>query len=176
VSLTVAAIQLPSAIFREEQRFGWWNYALIVVIVALTWHFLLDRVPAGIPAAGHHAQVFTAGVVAFMGLTILFAIGVLRMTTVVTPTEVRVWYGWIPTYRRALPVGTITRVEVVQYRPMADHGGHGVRLGRDGERVLTAQGVRGVRLQLLDGSKVLIGSQRPEDLALALEEVRRPGI
>ena len=67
------------------------------------------------------------------------------------------------------------RLEVVSYRPLADYGGWGIRSGRDGERVLNARGNRGVRLDLADGSRLLIGSQRPEALALALERALRPG-
>ena len=75
------------------------------------------------------------------------------MTTEVTPTEVRVWFGWVPIYRR---VGADRRAsaatDVVQYRPIVDYGGWGIRSGRDGERVLNARGNRGVRLELADGS------------------------
>jgi hypothetical protein len=176
VSLSVAAIQPPAAIYREEQRFGWWIYALVALIMGLVWWILLGNGPADVPAARRHAGDFSVGIVFGMALPILFVIGVLRMTTVVTPTEVRVWFGWIPSYRRAIPIGTITRVEVVHYRPLADYGGWGIRHGRDGEKVLSARGDRGVRLRLVDGSRLMIGSQRPEELALALEGALRTGI
>ncbi len=65
---------------------------------------------------------------------------------------------------------------IVQYRPIADHGGWGIRAGRDGERVLTARGNRGVRLELTDGTRLLIGSQRPEELAETIERARRPDV
>ena len=67
-------------------------------------------------------------------------------------------------------------LEVVTYRPIADYGFWGIRSGRDGERALIARGNRGVRLELNDGTKLLIGSQRPEALALALEQSLRPGV
>jgi hypothetical protein len=38
------------------------------------------------------------------------------------------------------------------------------------------QGNRGVRLDLSDGTRLLIGSQRPEALAVALEHAMRPGV
>ena len=96
------------------------------------------------------------------------------MTTEVTPTEVRVWFGWVPIYRRAVPITNIHAIEVVQYRPIVDYGGWGIRAGRDGERVLNARGNRGVRLELADGTRLLIGSQRPEELAETIERARRP--
>jgi len=75
-----------------------------------------------------------------------------------------------------VPITGIVRYRVVQYRPILDYGGWGIRAGRDGERVLNARGDRGVRLELADGSSLLIGSQRPEELAETLERARRPDI
>jgi hypothetical protein len=176
VSLSVAAIQPPAAIYREEQRFGWWLYALLALVLGLMWGAFLGNGPAAGPVARRHPVEFSVGITLSMVLPVLFVIGFLKMTTVVTPTEVRVWFGWIPTYRRAIPIGTIARVEVVQYRPIADYGGWGIRHGRDGEKVLSARGDRGVRLRLIDGSRLMIGSQRPEELVLALEGALRTGI
>jgi hypothetical protein len=103
-------------------------------------------------------------------------VGLLRMTTEVCPTDLRVWFGWVPTYRRIVPISSIQKIEVVTYRPLADYGGWGIRLGRDGVRVLNARGNLGVRIDLVDGTKLLIGSQLPEDLARALERAMQPGV
>jgi hypothetical protein len=175
LSLTVVAIQPPSAIFREEQRFGWWVYALLAMVMAMAWALLEGRAPVGQGFALRHHRLFLLGTATGLVLPVVIVVGLLRMTTMVTPTEVRVWFGFIPTYRRAIPIGTIARVEVVQYRPVLDCGGWGIRAGRDNERVLNARGNRGVRLHLVDGSKILIGSQRPEELALAVKGSLRPG-
>lgn len=173
MSLSVAAIHPPSAIYREEQRFGWWIYALLALMMAAAWVTILGRGPVGPGLPGRHVPDWIA---AGMIPPVLLLLGVLRMTTVVTPTSVRVWFGWVPTYRRAIPIGSVARVEVVEYRPIADCGGWGVRQGRDHERVYNARGNRGVRLHLVDGSRILIGSQRPEELALAVEGALRPGL
>jgi hypothetical protein len=175
VSLSAVAIQPPSAIFREEQRFGWWTYALLALMMAMAWALVDGWGPVGLPIVGGHGLRNLVGVATGFTLPLVMIVGVLRMTTLVTPTDVRVWFGFIPTYRREIPLSGISRVEVVQYRPIADTKGWGVRTGRDGERVLNARGNRGVRLHLVDGSKILIGSQRPEELALAVEGALRPG-
>jgi hypothetical protein len=175
VSLSVAAIQPPSAIYREEQRFAWWVYLLLGLMMVMAWALFEGRGVFGQPVLGHRPQQLFIGLAVGMTIPIILVVGVLRMITLVTPTEVRVSFGFIPTYRRSIPIGTIARVEVVQYRPIADCGGWGIRVGRDGERVLNARGNRGVRLFLVDGSKILIGSQRPEELAIAVEGAVRPG-
>lgn len=163
---TVAALPPATALFREEQFFDWRVYAMIAVVEGLTAMGLL------------HQEVWSrellTGVVIGMLLLLWLAAVVLRMTTEVTPTDVCVWFGWVPIYRRIIPVVDIRRVEPASFRPIADYGFWGVRSGRDGERAMIARGGRGVRLELADGSLLVIGSQRTEELALAIQAAMRP--
>ncbi len=80
----------------------------------------------------------------------------------------------MPIYRRVVPLGGIRRIEPATFRPIADYGFWGVRSGRDGERALIARGTRGVRLELADGSLLLIGSQRADELAQVLQNGLTP--
>ena len=163
---SVATLQPATALFREEQYFDWRVYAMIASVEALTGMGLL-----------HHStwsRDLLLGLVIGTGLLMSLAVFVLRMTTEVTPTDVRVWFGWVPVYRRVVPLEGIRRGEPATFRPIADYGFWGVRSGRDGERALIARGNRGVRLELADGSLIVIGSQRADDLALAIQSALRP--
>lgn len=177
--MAVAAFQPAAVVYREEQNFDWRVYALVALaegLVGLTLAWFYQRGHA--PAVGGPLHELALGLLAVAGLCVppLIVVGFLRMTTEVTPTDLRVWFGWVPTYRRFVVIGTVHRIEVVSYRPLVDYGGWGIRAGRDGERVLNARGNRGVRIDLSDGTRLLIGSQRPEALAIALEGVMlRPG-
>ena len=115
------------------------------------------------------------GLLIGLALLMFVVVFLLHMTTEVGPTDLRVWFGWAPTSPRMVPIGTVRSVEVVTYRPIADYGFWGIRAGRDGERAFIARGNRGVRLELIDGTKLLIGSQRPEALASVLDLALRPG-
>ena len=163
---SVATLQPATALFREEQYFDWRVYAMVASVEALTTLALLRRNP--------WSTELILGLVIGTGLLLFLAFLVLRMTTEVTPTDVRVWFGWVPIYRRVVPLGDIRRIEPTTFRPIADYGFWGVRSGRDGERALIARGNRGVRLELVDGSLLLIGSQRPEELAQALQSTLAP--
>ncbi len=168
---TATAIPAPTAVYHEEQLFGWWVYALMAGLVAFACVFYLQRPDADPGSRGPLTFIILAGLTLPSALTV----GVLRMTTEVTAGRVEVWFGWVPTYRRCLDGGSIRRVDVVTYRPLADCGGWGIRTGRDGERVLNARGDRGVRLHMIDGSRLLIGSQTPELLAASIERAMSPG-
>ena len=176
--MSVATFQPAAVVYREEQNFDWWAYAVVVVVELALWF----AVASCFETAPHHAAPTLLrslerplGLVV-LALPVVILVGLLHMTTEVTPSVARVWFGWIPTYRRVVPIGTIQRLEVVNYRPLADYWGWGIRSGRDGERVHNARGYRGVRLDLADGSRLLIGSQRPEALARAIERAMLPSL
>jgi hypothetical protein len=154
-------------VFREEQYFDWRVYALIALFALLTG--------LGVLHGRSWSIELLLGLVVGLSLVMVIVFFLLQMTTEVIPTDVGIWFGWVPTYRRVVPISAIRKIEVVTFRPIADYGFWGIRSGRDGERVLIARGNRGVRLDLADGSKLLIGSQRPEALATALESALRPG-
>ena len=173
--MSVATIQPPAAIYREEQFFAWWLYALLAVMVGVGWLAALPRHAPAVIGAGPRVPSIELPVSLAVGLVLppVLVVFVLRMTTEVTPGVCRIWFGFVPSYRRGIPLEVIARVEVVTYRPFRDHWFWGVRTTRDGERVMTARGSRGVRLHLSDGSRVLIGSQRPEELAESLNLAMR---
>jgi hypothetical protein len=165
---SAVTIQPPAAVFREEQYFDWRVYALIGFLELLTGLGLLGGQVWSVE--------FALGLIVGLAFVFLVVVFLLYMTTEVTPTDVHVWFGWIPTYRRIVSIEAVRSVEVVTYRPVADYGFWGIRAGRDGEKALTARGNRGVRLEFTDGTRLLIGSQRPEQLAQALDCALRPGV
>ena len=73
---------------------------------------------------------------------------------------------------RRVPLGDIQSVELVTFDAQRDYGGYGIRSGRKGTAYI-ADGKRGVRLKLANGATLIVGSQRPEELARILL-VRRP--
>ena len=177
MSLAVAAVPRPSAIYREEQWFAWWTYTVLGVISALACVFLFDRTLGWAnPLIQFHGRLFKILVAAGVILPPSLVIAALRMLTLVTPGALRISFGFLSTYHRDIPLDSITAIEVIQYHPIRDYAGWGIRFGRDGERVYNARGDRGVRMHLRDGSKLVVGSQRPEQLALAIEAARRPGL
>ena len=166
---SLAAIRPPVALYREDQTFAWWLYALAALMVGLVVLGLAPpRVLADQPAA--HGLAAKLPFLMLMGATIppLLVIGVLHMTTEVDAEECRVWFGWVPTVRRRIRLDDVRDARVVRYRPFRDHGFWGVRRLKDGNEALTARGDLGVLLRFVDGTTLLIGSQRPEELASAI--------
>jgi hypothetical protein len=87
-------------------------------------------------------------------------------------TEVRedgLYVRFFPLTHQRIPFGEIEDCEVRTYSPIREFGGWGIRYGRRG-KAYNVSGNRGVQLQLSNGKRLLIGSQRPEELAQVIRD------
>jgi hypothetical protein len=71
----------------------------------------------------------------------------------------------------AVPTSEIQSAEAIRYNPM-EYGGWGMKQRSENDRVLSQRGDQAVRLQLVGGRHLLIGSQRPEALLDAIKRSR----
>jgi hypothetical protein len=153
-----------AVLFEERQHPGAWTRALLLSLPAAPLYGFVRQVvfgqPFSKPMSGAGLGLLAAGTTA--ALAVLWN---MELVTQVRPGEldVRFW----PFARRRIPANEIVSCEVRTYRPIREYGGWGVRYGFGG-MAYNMSGNRGVQLELAGGKRVLIGSQRPEELAAAL--------
>lgn len=58
-----------------------------------------------------------------------------------------------------------------QYKPVLEYGGWGIRFDFKGGKAYNVSGKEGVQLVLRNGKRLLIGTQRPDELAEAISSV-----
>jgi len=120
----------------------------------------------------NETQTFSPWVVALLlgVVALLGALLTLRLTTTVTPDALSVRYGFL--YKTRVALSEITLAEAIEYAPVREYGGWGIR-GSRRRRALNARGNQGVLLTRSDGTTLLVGSQRPREL---LEALARAGV
>jgi len=159
-------------LFREKQAFhlGGRMIALAIPPAALAVLSLRQIVwhrPWGSPPMSDGGLLF---------LTILISLVFLRLITVRLTTELRpaqLSIGLKGVWRRTrVPVAEIRSALPVTYNPAAEYGGYGIRPGPRG-RAYIASGTQAVQLELGDGRKILLGSQRPAELARKIADAQR---
>jgi len=149
-----------NVIFHEEQRFKQpWLWILIVGVFG--WLIYSSRIWTTTPERG---AFYAALVYAF----IIWLLGTARMVTQVRPEGVIVSARPFRRLSRTIPFDQIASCEARDYRPIREYGGWGIRLGPSG-KAYNMSGSRGVQLVLKSGERVLIGSQRADELAAAIE-------
>jgi len=95
-------------------------------------------------------------------LIVLFAVfKFLGLKTTVTDEGIRI--KGLLFVDRIITFDSIASAEKREYKPLVEYGGWGYRIGSSG-KAYNAQGNVGVQLVLKDGGRILIGSQRADEL------------
>lgn len=153
----------PAALFEERQKFTQpWLWALILVpFVGVLAVVLLVPKPPG-PAG----ELVLVVVPLVLGLSVLtFATACL--TTTVTPGELRVRF--VPFFvNKRIPIGEIARFSPLSYNIWQT--GYGIHYSRYGW-VYNVSGSEGIQIELINGKRFLVGTQRPREFAAALQQV-----
>lgn len=154
----------PAASFSEVQRFTQkWVWVLVVVVAGVVCVSVVAATSAG--DSGTHAWVPLLGAAAVgVGIPLLFAVA--RLTIEVDADAIEIRYR--PFMRRTIRLDSVAAVDAVTYNPLRDYGGWGIRGWSRRKVAYNISGDRGVLLTLADGATVLLGSQRPEELAAAV--------
>jgi hypothetical protein len=168
--------------FREEQRFRQpWIWILILPLcvggIGLFGWTMVEQLVRGRPVGN---QPMPDLVLLIIGpLFILLLAGLLWLMWVARlVTEVRddgIYIRFYPFHRSFHDFlwEEIESFEARTYRPILEYGGWGIRSG-SGNKAYNVSGNRGLQLSLggWRSGRVLIGSQRPEELAMAVESAR----
>jgi hypothetical protein len=72
---------------------------------------------------------------------------------------------------RKIKIDNIESIKVVDYDPIADYGGWGIRFGRNG-RAYTVKGNHGMYIRQVGKGPILIGTSRPGEIQRFLESQR----
>ncbi len=159
--------------FREEQRLSqWWVRVLVLIPAGMGWWVFLTQVVGGDPGGERPASDWAVWV-----MLVLFGVGlpllILLAKLVVTVDRQHVRMRWIPLAWRTIRVADIKSAEARTYRPIREYGGWGIRWSTKNGVAWNAVGNRGVQLELRAGKRLLIGSQRPEELEAAIRKVAK---
>ena len=156
--------------FREDQEFRQpWLWILLVALTAFAAGIV------SVSLAQQPADSRGTWTVALMGVGVPVAAAVLlyvlKLSVSIDDRYLHVRY--FPLLRRDIPLEDIVHFEVRTYRPIREYGGWGIRYSFGRGMAFNVSGNRGVQLELKNGKRVLIGSQRPEELAAALARVKQ---
>ena len=146
--------------FHEEQRFGPWVWAVLAIIaipVLVAAVGLAGRDPAALAA-------ILVGPLVVALITALFAFA--KLVTDVDARGIHVSFHllWPP---RDIPLDDVQRAHAMEYSPLWEYGGWGVRLSWKGWAFNTG-GAEGVLVETRSGKRIMIGSRRAKDLEVAI--------
>jgi hypothetical protein len=155
--------------FSETQGFTQvWLWALVILVAAIGWWAFVYQI-----VLGHEFGTHPAPDPLLWIIFILFGIGFpFFFRSLKLVTELRddhIYLRYFPIYRRRIPYRDIQSAWARQYRPIAEYGGWGIRWSPTNGMAYNVSGNMGVQLELTNGRKLLIGSQRADKLEQAIK-------
>jgi hypothetical protein len=147
--------------FEERQSFRQpWLWVLMLTTLALL------LVASLLAPEGQTVPWVVLGIVLASGL-LLFS---MRLSVRVDAEAIRIRF--FPVWNKTIPLPEVVRWEARTYRPILEYGGWGIRYSFGKGWAYNVRGNQGVQLELVNGKRILIGSQRAEELAGAIGEAK----
>ena len=157
-------------IYREVQRFRQgWTLAVVFAIAGLQWYAAIEQLLLHRPFGTHpmpDVPLVVYWVIFGIGLPALFFFSKLV-------TEVRddgIYIRFSPFHRtfRRIAFTEVKQCAARTYHPIREYRGWGIKYGYKG-KAYNVSGNHGVQLELVNGDRLLIGSQRAEELWRAIQ-------
>ncbi|MGM0478413.1 MAG: hypothetical protein ACQERC_04245 [Bacteroidota bacterium] len=155
-------------VFREEQKFTqWWLWLILISIGSLILTGLLMQLFLGLPFG--NKPMSNAALIAVTFLVILL-IGLLKKTKLKTHIdERRLHIHFYPFFKKKTSWNEVKKAEVVDYGFV---GGWGIRPWTKYGTVFNIRGRKGLAVELTNGKKYLIGTQKEDELRQVVETFR----
>jgi hypothetical protein len=156
------------AIFREVQRFGKWFYLMLIATVGGS--------AAAVYISLSHEKAVSGALFIFIVVAVVMAAALSAFLLMLRlETEVRgdgLYIRFYPFHRsfKRYTKEDLQGYYFCQYRPIQDYGGWGVRYSSKG-KAYNVSGSEGIQLVLASGMHLLIGSQRAQELAEAIDSI-----
>ena len=162
--------KMKSPIYCEVQQFRQvWIWVIVSALSGLVWYaavmqLLLHRPLGSSPMTDILLVIFWF--IFGIGLPALLFFS--RLITEVRDDGIYIRFFPFQRTSHSIAFTKVKLYEVRTYRPFREYGGHGIRYGSNG-KAYNVSGDRGVQIELLNGERLLIGSQRADELWRAIQ-------
>lgn len=169
---------MKKVLFKETQQFRQWWYLVtllgsIVPIMVFCVYALYQQTVKGIPIGNSPAPNGVLIILFFVLVIMLW--GSLIMKLEVWINQDGMHYRFFPLIlkNKFISKEEILRFEIRKYKPVLEYGGWGIRtgFGRKIGKAYNVNGSIGLQLYLKNGKKVLFGTQRPQAIMFAMDEI-----
>ena len=160
-------------LFLERQKFKqWWLWLILLGVNALFLSGLIKQVIGGQPFGDE--PMSNTGLIIATGFTFLLTLFFLnlRLDTIIRKDGIYVRFFPFHIKFKYFAWDTLTKSYVRKYSAVSEYGGWGLRLGVFGKgRAYNVSGNKGLQLERNNNQKLLIGTNKPDELMEILNQL-----
>jgi hypothetical protein len=146
--------------FKEEQKFTqWWLWLILVATAAIPLFIIYKQIILGEAVGNKPMSNLGLWVFSVFVFGLLFLFWLMRLKTEITPSEIRI--SFFPFIKKRIPWTAVKSAKVINYGFV---GGWGIRLWTQYGTVYNTSGEIGLAIELLNGKKYLVGTQKESEL------------
>ena len=161
-------------IYREEQKFALWLRWLVYIsmgLAALLSVFAFKKRYAG-EGSQETLEIVLAVIVGIgVPLTIAALFVLLKLETEVRPDGLYVRYFPFHIHFKRFGPEDLSEYYARQYKPILEYGGWGIRYSLRNCKAYNVSSNKGVQLVFKNGKRLLIGSQKADELETAIRSI-----
>ena len=154
--------------FKEEQKFSqWWLWLILIALgniplFGIYKQFILGEAFGNNPMSNLGLIIFS---VFIFGIIILFWF--IRLKTEIDKNEIRI--NFVPFVKRQYQWEDVKSAKIITYKFV----GYGIRTGGAHDVIYNTSGNKGLSLELFNGKKYLIGTQKEIELQALLKRMNK---
>lgn len=160
-------------LFTETQKFRqWWIWLMLLGVNGIHLFGIFKQVIRG-EQFGDHPMSSTALIIS-VAVTFLISLFILnvRLETILKKDGIYVRFFPFHIKFKNYSWDTITRSYIRKYSALSDYGGWGVRIGTfEKGTAFNVSGNKGLQLEFGNNNKLLIGTNKPEELLTVLNSI-----
>lgn len=160
-------------LFNEKQHFRqWWLWLILLGVNGFFLFGIFKQIVGGQPFGDK--PMSNTGLLISTALSILLTIMFIsfRLETNIRKDGIYVRFFPFQMKFKCYRWNTLTKSFVRQYSPIAEYGGWGLRFGLFGKgKAFNVSGNKGLQLEFTNHKKLLIGTNKPNELTEALNKI-----
>lgn len=157
-------------LFSEKQRFTQpWIWVLLIGLNVLFLYGIVQQLIFKIPFGNNPAPDGLLVTFAFIPIAITWLFLRFELTTEITKEAIFFQLKPFQSKKEKIEWTAIEKAYLRTYSPLKEYGGWGYRLSSKG-KAYNVRGNQGLQLELKNGKKILIGTQKAADLERVLND------
>ena len=162
--------------FSETQKFRQiWVWVLLVIIVVIGFYGMFQQLVIGKPFGNNPSSDEMLVVFSIIPVLLFFLfLFWIKLKTEICAEGVSIQFLPVHIKPKKIEWSEIESFQLREYRPLAEYGGWGVRRGLSGKNIAyNISGNTGLQLVLKNGKKILVGTNKPVEMEIVLDQLRK---
>ncbi|MDL2239542.1 hypothetical protein LJC25_02980 [Bacteroidales bacterium OttesenSCG-928-K03] len=155
---------MEKILFEEKQYFRqWWLFIMLLPIVGIFVYGLIKQIFFDIPFGNNPMSDLGLIISSILIIIICLMMFFIGLETRITNYGIYIKFFPFNSNFKFFPWDDIASHEVIKYKPIRDYGGWGIR-GSGKNKAYNVSGNYGLMLKFYNGNKLLIGTNKPDEL------------